>query len=127
MAPDAGECVAVVVDMEAGSLGAILEDAIALIVEKEIRRAIAGVKIRNRVVILIESQVVVVRAEIDVEASVPVVVGEGSVRERSRRRATSADGMPSTNWCGPTQPGTVMNEMLSSPTIETARFQTSRA
>jgi len=79
--------------MEAGSLGAILEDAIALIVEKEIRRAVAGVKIRNRVVILIESQIVVVRAEIDVEASVPVVVGGGSVRERSRRRISKPEGI----------------------------------
>src|SRR5215469_4747006 len=93
MAPDAGECVAVVVDLEAGSLGAILEDAIAFIMEKEIRRAIAGVKIRNRVVILVESQIVVVRAEIEVEASVPVVVGGGSVRERSRRRMSKPEGI----------------------------------
>src|SRR5215469_3346904 len=86
MPPDAGERVAVVVDIEAGSLRAILEDAIAFVVQKKVWRAIAGVEIRNRVVILIEARVVAVQAEIDVEASIPVVVGGGGVRERSRRR-----------------------------------------
>ena len=51
--------------------------------QQKIRRAIARVEVRNRIVVLIESDVVAVQTKVDIEASIAVVVGDGSVGECS--------------------------------------------
>ena len=93
MAPYAGEAEPIVFDIEAGSGGAIFEDAIAFIVEEKIRRPIASVKIGDRVVVLIESQIVGVEAKIDVQTSVPIVVGDGGMREGAGRWIGKSEGI----------------------------------
>src|SRR5205807_10368959 len=81
IAPGAGETVAVVVEVQSGLIGSILKGVIAFVVKQEVRRAIAGVEVRSRIVILIKAHVVVVDTEIDVETSVTVVIGYRGLRE----------------------------------------------
>ena len=85
-APRAGEAVTIVFGVESGCLGAVDERAIAFITKKEIRRAITRVVIGDWIVILIEPHIVGVSAEVDIQASVTVVVGERGVSESASWR-----------------------------------------
>ena len=60
----------------------------AFVVEEAIRGTVARVVIGNWIVILIESQVIHVHAEIDIESSVAVVVGNRGMGEGSLRLAS---------------------------------------
>src|SRR6185369_7075052 len=62
--------------------------------EKAIGRSVARVVVRNRVVILIQTQVIHIEAEIDIEASIAVVVGHGGVGERSLWRSGKLERVP---------------------------------
>src|SRR6267142_2983845 len=86
VAPSAGETEAIVFSVESGRFGAIDKGSTAFIVKKKIGRAIAGVEVRRRVVILIEAEIVTVEAKIDIEAAVAIVVGNGGVSKSAFRR-----------------------------------------
>jgi len=81
VAPGAGKAVAIVFDVHAGGGGGFDEGEIAFVVKETVGRAVAGVVVGDGVVILIEPQVVLVGAEVEVEAAVAVVVGCGGVGE----------------------------------------------
>src|SRR5579859_109259 len=79
VAPGASEAVTIILGTEAAGFCEIYKRAIALVVKEEVRRAVARVEIRRRVVILVEPEIIGIKAEIDVEFSVAVVVGNGRV------------------------------------------------
>jgi len=81
VAPGTGEAVTIVVDIQAGSFRPVLKDAVAFIVEQKVWRSIARVKIGDGIVILVQAEIVGVEAEINVEPSIAIVVGDGGVRE----------------------------------------------
>ena len=54
---------------------------------------VAGVEIGNWIVILIQAQVVAVQAEVNIETSVAIVVGNSRMRKRSLRRVRKFEGI----------------------------------
>ncbi len=65
----------------------------AVVVKEAVRRAVAGVVVGNWVVILVEAEIVHIEAEVDIQAAVAVVVGNGGVGEGSLGRAREAEGV----------------------------------
>ena len=61
---------------------------------QKVRRTIAGVEIRRRVVILVKPQIVVVKTKINVEASVVVIIGDGGMSEITLRSSFELEGLP---------------------------------
>ena len=61
--------------------------------EQAIGRTIAGIVIGDWIVILVEAEVVHIRAEVNIEASIAIVVGYGGVREGSLRRTCKPEGI----------------------------------
>ncbi len=91
--PGAGETVAVVIRVQPRCLSPILKGGVSFIVEQEVRRSIAGVKIRHGIVILVQTQVVAIEAEINVEASVAIIVSDSRVGKRSLGRPRKPEGV----------------------------------
>ena len=87
IAPGASEAVAVIVRIQTLRPWSSRQSRVAFVVQQAIRRAIAGVEIGNRIVILVQSEIVHVHAEVNVEPPVTVVVGDGGMSECSLRRA----------------------------------------
>src|ERR1700751_2935674 len=97
--PGTGEAVAIILCMQTGRFGPVDKDCIPLIMEKEICRTIPRIEIRHRVVILVQSQVVAIHAEIDVQASVTVIVCDRSVRKCSFGRMRKLEGISLNREC----------------------------
>src|ERR1700676_4495811 len=93
VAPGARETIAVVVRVQSRRLRTILKSCVAFVVKQEVRRPIACIEIRSRIVILVQTQVVGVEAKINIKTSIAVVVSRGSVRERSLRRPRKLEGI----------------------------------
>src|SRR5882762_11177385 len=93
IAPSAGEAEAIIFGVKTGGFGAIDKLRAAFIVKKKIRRTIAGVEVRRRIVILVETEIITVEAEIDVEAAVAIIVGDGGVGESALRRIGELEGV----------------------------------
>ena len=85
VAPRAGKAVAIVLDVQAAGLSCFDESEIAFVVKEAVGRPVTRVVVGDRVVILIEPQVVHVGAEVEIEAAVAVVVGSGGVGECALR------------------------------------------
>ena len=64
---------------------------VAFVVEEEIWRAVPRVEVWDGVVILIEAEIIAVEAEIDIEASIAVVIGDGRMGEGSLRAACETE------------------------------------
>ena len=61
--------------------------------KQKVRRTVSGVDVRRWIPVLIEARIVVVEAEIDIETTIVVVVGECSVGECTLRRSREIEGM----------------------------------
>src|SRR5215467_15247801 len=76
ISPRAGKTVAIIVNVQAGSVGNIFEPPASGISKQKIRGPVARVEVRRWIAVLVESGVVV-EAEIDVQAAIAVVVSDG--------------------------------------------------
>jgi len=88
VAPGARKAVPVVVHIQPRRLSPVQKYCIPFVVEQKVRRAIARVKIRSGIVILVQAHVIAVQAEINVQQSVAIVVSDGGMCERPLRRAS---------------------------------------
>src|SRR5947209_7626906 len=73
---------------------------VPVVVEQEVGRSVARVKIGSGIVILLQPQVIVVKTEVEVEPPVAIIVGNGSVSEDSlwrmlKEKSLAFDGEPS--------------------------------
>ena len=83
IAPGAREAVAIIVRVQTSGFRTILKSPVSLVVAQKIGRPVASIEVGNRIVILIQSQIVAIQTKIDVEQSVSVIVGDGCVSEGS--------------------------------------------
>ena len=97
--PGTGEAVAIILRIQAGGVRAVDKNSIPLVMQKEIWRTIPRIEIRHRVVVLVQSQVVAIHAEIDIQASVAVVVGDRRMRECSFGRMRKLEGISLNREC----------------------------
>src|ERR1700677_2873249 len=93
VAPGAGETVAIIILVQAGRFGGVDKRPIALVVQEKIWRTIPRIKIGHWIVILIEAQVVAVQAEVNIQTSVAIVVGQGRMGEGPLRRLRKLEGI----------------------------------
>src|SRR5205085_2262089 len=91
--PAAGKTVTIIFDVQPGSLSTVTKAAIAFVVEEEVWRTVARVKIRNGITILVESYVIRVQAEVDVQAAVAVIIRNGGAGECSGGRVLELEGV----------------------------------
>src|ERR1700733_6490740 len=92
VSPGTSETVAVVLGIQACRLGFVDKRRVSFVVHEEVGWTIAGVEIGRRVVILVQTKVVAIEAEVDIETSVAIVVGQGRMRERSLGRRFELEG-----------------------------------
>jgi hypothetical protein len=69
----------------------VLKGPVARVAEEIIGGAIACVEVGNGIAVLIESLVIGVKAKVDVEATVTIVISNGGVSEGSLRRACESE------------------------------------
>src|SRR6185437_7129454 len=81
VSPCARKTIPIVIHVESGSLGSFDECTVSLIAEEVIGGPVTRVVVGDRIVILFQSQVIHVEAEVNVEASVVVEVRDGGVGE----------------------------------------------
>ena len=91
--PRTREAIAVVIYVQSRSLSTILKSCVPLIVEQEIGRPVAGVKIWNGIVILVQAQIVTIETEINIKQTVAIIIGDGGVCESSLRRTRELEGI----------------------------------
>src|SRR5579863_5006024 len=75
IAPRAGKAIAIILHAQPRRLSGFDEGEIAFVMKEAVGRAVARVVVGDRVMILIQSQVVLVCAEIKIETAIAVVVG----------------------------------------------------
>src|SRR4051794_34403610 len=93
VAPGTGKTVAVIVDVQSCFIGSVVKGRITSVMKQEVRRAIACVEVGSGIMILIETDVVVVNAEVNIKMSVPIVIGNRSLRETPLRGARKLKGI----------------------------------
>jgi len=86
VAPGAVEAETVVILVEAGGCGHILEGGISFVVEEEVRRAVPRVVVGKREVVLLDPLIVIIQTEVNIQAPVAIVIAEGCAGEGSLRR-----------------------------------------
>ena len=84
--PTAAKTVAGVVFVEACLRSDIEEGPVPIIAHHEVRRTVLGIMVRGGIFVLVRALVVEVEAEVDVQPTVAIVVGQGSTREGPLRR-----------------------------------------
>src|SRR4029077_5544070 len=87
IAPGASETVAIVLNIQPRSLSSIGEVGVAVVVQQKVRRPVARVKVGDGIVILVQTHVIAVETEINVETPVAIVIGDSGVGESSLRRS----------------------------------------
>src|SRR6266498_3414346 len=93
VSPRAREAVAIIVNVQAGGFCPIFKTPTSLIVKQEVWRAIASVEIRRRIPVLIQSGIVVVQTEIDIETAVMIVVCDRGMGECTLRWPYELEGI----------------------------------
>src|SRR5579871_732163 len=91
VSPRTRKAVAVVLNIQTSGLSAVFECAVSFVVEEIVRRAVSRIEIWHRISVLTQALVVVVQAEINVEAPIVVVIGNRSMRERALRRTRKTE------------------------------------
>ncbi len=72
--------------VEARGCGPVGEGSVPFVVKEKVGRAVFGVIVRHRIVILAETEIIVVNTTIEIQATIAVIIGCGCARERSLGR-----------------------------------------
>src|ERR1700722_20276608 len=93
VAPAATKAVASIVLIQSGFLRHVAECAVALVAHQEVRRTILSGIIGQWIFVLIRATVINVEAEINVQPTVAIIVGDGGSCERSLRRVRELESI----------------------------------
>src|SRR5271163_3191427 len=73
-APGTRKAVAIVIRIQSRRFSPLHKCGVTFVVQQAVGWPIAGVEVGNRIVVLIEAQVVAVQAEVNIKTPVPIVV-----------------------------------------------------
>src|SRR5262249_21060274 len=85
--PAATEAVTCIVLIEPGFRGYIVKGPVALVAHHEVGRAVLGVIVRRRILVLIGALILDIEAKVNVEPPIAIIVGNRCPGESTLRRA----------------------------------------